>query len=416
MAYNIFNILKQLEQKIERGDYMAGYIMTIGEGEYIDEFNYLQCSKSQKVFLAKDKAMSECIKNGIYATALKVNSNAKTGTRADYLGMRKGDNIYFFYNRCIYGIGEIVDIDGVCSFYNPADAPLCDRIGDADTHPYICLFKAAPFYFRNGADMDDVLLSNPGAFRKLRFFHNRSFIHLDDKENAALKSYIIQKNEMSLQAFDKNKHYDASQEKSVYDSICRKFLADKKKYTLDAVEVFKEGCSGKKYPNKIKSEFFVEGLILDYVKNNNKLLGYWDFMSRQYVASPNKPAEYADNMDVFGYRYVKGYSKDGIISKYVVIEIKAQEITKDAVLQLMKYVDWVCKEFAHNDYSMIEAYLVGYDMEQDLLDDAELYTRNYIKSSRHNENRGIEVEAVEWKEVKYVSYVDILKEMEGKRI
>lgn len=42
----------------------------------------------------------------------------------------------------------------------------------------------------------------------------------------------------------------------------------------------------------VKSESFIEGTILDYVKTNNRLFGYYDFMSRQYVASPNKPAEY----------------------------------------------------------------------------------------------------------------------------
>lgn len=390
---------------------MAGYIMTIGAtGEY-EKFNTFDGSKAQLDMLKKNEAMTQCIKNGIYATMISEVSNAKIATRADYFGMRKGDNIYFFFNRCIYGIGEIIDIKDTCCFINSSDDILFD-FGNNSTHPFFCLFKSSPFFFKDGVDMDDVLMSRPEAFRKLRFFQKRSFIQLDDVENSALRSYIIQKHEDCLVTYDIKKHYDSSNQLNVYNKIKTKFLSAPSKYSLNAVETFKEGTKIKKHPNRIKSEYYVEGLILDYVKRDNKLLGRWDFMARQYVASPCKPAEYADNMDLFGYRYVKGYEREGIISKYVIIEIKAQEIDEDAILQLMKYVDWVCKEFAHNDYSMIEAYLVGYTLKERVLEYAEeLYTRNYIKSSKRNINRGIEVLTDKWKNIKYLSYVDILNDM-----
>lgn len=90
------------------------------------------------------------------------------------------------------------------------------------------------------------------------------------------------------------------------------------------------------------------------------------------------------------------------------MELKSKEVNKDTILQVMKYVDWICKEFAHNDYSMIEAYIIGYSMDDDLLEDNEdLYTRNFIKGSKHNANRGIDVETGIWKNVKFVNYVDI---------
>lgn len=57
---------------------------------------------------------------------------------------------------------------------------------------------------------------------------------------------------------------------------------------------------------------------------------------------------------------------------------------------------------------MIEAYIIGYSMDDDLLEDNEdLYTRNFIKGSKHNANRGIDVETGIWKNVKFVNYVDI---------
>lgn len=83
-------------------------------------------------------------------------------------------------------------------FKGDEDFSLYDDVAGVKTHPYLCLFKASPFFFKNGVDMDDALMSNPDAFRKLRFFHKRFFIQLDDIENASLKSYIIKNNEECL--------------------------------------------------------------------------------------------------------------------------------------------------------------------------------------------------------------------------
>lgn len=384
--------------------------MTLGASSEYDKFDDFDGSQKQKEFLLKEEALKCCVKDGVYSTLIKSNSCAKIATRADYIGMRPGDNIYFFFNRCIYGIGEILGIDNVCAFSNPKDNALYE-FNDNEVHPYLCLFKAAPHFFKDGVDMDDVLMSNPATFRKLRFFHQRSFIQLDDAENLALKTFIIQKHEQDLGDYDYHNHHDASNQENTYEQIKEKFQKEPSNYTLNAAEIFKQGAKTKSSPNKIKSETYVEGLILDYTKRANGLLGYWDFIARQYPASPAKPSEYVDYMDLFGYRYVKGYKQDRIISKYVIIEIKSDEINEDAVLQVMKYVDWVCREFAHNDYSMIEAYVVGYSLKPGALDDKTLYTRNYIKSSKHNANRGIDVETGCWQEVKYISYEDILNDM-----
>ena len=70
--------------------------------------------------------------------------------------------------------------------------------------------------------MDDVLNSNPSAFRKLRFFHQRSFIQLDDIENAALRSYIIQKHEQVLITNDKSAFIDTSSANTTHNEIKKK--------------------------------------------------------------------------------------------------------------------------------------------------------------------------------------------------
>ena len=97
---------------------MAGYIMSLGAIDDGTLASFQGCNKTKEILL-KEKALEKCIENGIYATFIKSTSgSAFLGTRADYLGMRPGENIYFFFNRCIYGIGEIIGIDNNAAFGN----------------------------------------------------------------------------------------------------------------------------------------------------------------------------------------------------------------------------------------------------------------------------------------------------------
>jgi hypothetical protein len=45
-----------------------------------------------------------------------------------------------------------------------------------------------------GIDMDDLLSSDPGAFRSLRVFEQRSFIKLDDEEDRAFRTTLLRRN------------------------------------------------------------------------------------------------------------------------------------------------------------------------------------------------------------------------------
>lgn len=92
--------------------------MTLGAIDEDGKFDSFEGSKKQKDNLKKEDALKQCVKDGIYATLIKRRSGGSfLGTRADYLGMRPGDNIYFFFNRCIYGVGEIVGIEDNCVFF-----------------------------------------------------------------------------------------------------------------------------------------------------------------------------------------------------------------------------------------------------------------------------------------------------------
>lgn len=62
--------------------------------------------------MAKEQALEACIRNGIYSAKTSGSGSAFIGTLADYLGMKAGDNIYFFSDRKIYGIGVLKNIAG----------------------------------------------------------------------------------------------------------------------------------------------------------------------------------------------------------------------------------------------------------------------------------------------------------------
>ena len=130
-------------------------------------------------------------------------------------------------------------------------------------------------------------------------------------------------------------------------------------------------------------------------KENDTPFGKWDYISHQVAASPFKPIEYMDKMDIFGYRYIEGFKT---ISKYLVIEIKKDTAKPDVIGQLMKYVDWISQEYAHGDYSMIEAYVVASDFPDDVI----------IEKNKHcirNFSRGYRpTQPCTWSDCKLISY------------
>lgn len=113
------------------------------------------------------------------------------------------------------------------------------------------------------------------------------------------------------------------------------------------------------------------------------------------MASPFKPVDYMDKMDIFGYRYIEGFDT---ISKYIIVEIKKDSAEPEVIDQVMKYVDWVTVEYAHGDYSMIEAFVVASEFSEDVLAEKEKDAiRGYVKGYRP-------AESCLWKNLKLVKY------------
>ncbi|MEH6944728.1 endonuclease NucS domain-containing protein [Bacillus sp. JJ722] len=258
----------------------------------------------------------------------------------------------------------------------------------------ICLFESYPSFFKEGIDMDDVLASNPISFKMLRAFWKRSFIKIDEEENKALKDIILKRNEEYI----KNKYGCYNSNLNLHQTI-RENVSEN--YHITSKNLLSV-CANN---NFIKHEMAIEAGIIDIITNNDKsIFGKWDYLSHQVIASPFKPIDYMDKMDVFGFRYIPGFDT---ISKYLLIEIKSKKADVDAINQLMKYVDWINQEYSFGDYSMIQAFLVAYDIPKNVIEHRNsVCKRNYLKGRRP-------AISAEWSYVKLIKYSfdDELKEL-----
>ena len=74
----------------------------------------------------------------------------------------------------------------------------------------------------------------------------------------------------------------------------------------------------------------------------------------------------------------------------------------------MKYVDWISREYAKGDYSMIEAYTIGYDKEANIEENCkDIIERNYIIEGRPVTN-------CKWRNLRVLSYCTLLQELKEK--
>ncbi|NLP52450.1 hypothetical protein HC179_17270 [Bacillus sp. RO1] len=233
--------------------------------------------------------------------------------------------------------------------------------------------------------MDDVLSSNPSSFRMLRAYWKTSFIKIDDEENKALKDIILKRNEEFI-----------NQQEGIFCSKIDTTSNIKQKvngsYSITSENLLSLCSHGK----VINHEMAIEAGIIDVISQGiPSPFGSWDYVSRQVVASPFKPIDYMDRMDVFGYKYINGFDT---ISKYLIIEIKKGPGTFDAIDQIMKYVDWVNQEYSYGDYSMVNAFLVCSGFSKEVIDyKYKVCKRNYIKGRRP-------AISDEWSNVRLIKY------------
>lgn len=360
------------------------------------------------------QSLIESINLGVYSTLISEPNNniwriQHEGTFADYCSMKEGDNVYFFFERKIYGIGKLININGSCKFLNYPNANFPDNQNYIDiqndllydngenslNNRFICTFEPFPFFFQNGIDMDETLSSAPEKFKILRAFWKLSFIKFSDTENQAFKDIILRRNIDTINHPDNDNTFESNY--LVNHNIIREKTNNNFDYQLN-IAPFLNTINNEN--GSLRHEMAIEASLIYQITNNSQnaitIFGSWDYITHQVIASPFKPIDYMDKMDVFGYKYIQ--NQKPTISDYLVVEIKKDEINSQDILQLMKYVDWVKNEYAYGDYSMIKAFMLGYSYTQDALDTfLENVERKFIKGVRPSIS-------TEWKNVKLVQY------------
>ncbi len=348
--------------------------------------------------LDSNASLAQCVTTGVYSTKLNISEagswNApQEGTFADYCSMRAGDNVYFFIARKIYGIGTLLNVGPDCKYLNFPQAADPTPVSYDDVRPhllydfgiespsqrFICFFRPDPNFFKKGIDMDEVLLSNPESFKILRVFWKLSFIKFGDEENQAFRDVLLQRNFTAVENPSADNVYDP-QHQNIHQQVLAKNPGGL--YRLNAAPMLSSVAND---DSSIRHEMALEaGLIYQITIRDPEtvaLFGDWDYLSHQVPASPFKPIDYMDKMDIFGYRYIPNHPPT--VAAFLVVELKKGIITKDDLLQLMKYVDWVKNEYAMGDYSLIQAFMVGFEYTDECLASlSDSVERNFIHGFR----------------------------------
>ena len=322
---------------------MAGYIFNIGESGNVKEI----------------------LKKGYYSTCMKsISPNPFEGTFADYMSMSEGDNVYFFQKRKLYGIGKMVKVGQDCKYNNYIGASclkeykysdiqnslLVDFGVDSDKYRWICFFTEGPAFISEGLDMDEILQYKPNSFKALRTNWKRTFIKIDDEENKALKELFY------LRVYDENTNYKSELD---YNTICHNITSEHILNHKDIINYTKRGM-------KLIHEMAVEAATIAKIKLvEDSIFGKWDFITHQVCASPFKPIDYMDKMDIFAYKFTE-IDNEKVISKYMVIELKKDDADIDTIAQVTNYVDWICNNYTYGDYSLIEAYILAADFKNEM--------------------------------------------------
>ena len=361
---------------------MAGYVCAIGSA-----LNPLDVIK-------------ECAKKGIYSTFINsLASGPFEGTLADYTSMNPDDNIYFFHQRKIYGIGKITNVGIDCKYCNFPESSkleeyaytkikenlLVDYGENSPKHRWLCTFKADPYFFKDGIDMDEVLKYKPNTFKMLRAFWKLSFIKIGDEENESLKELFLLRHQE--QPGESNVFQESSETHNAISNC-----ADLQSHIINPYDLIKTLNTN----GVIEHEKALEAAVIyDLCHDRIDLLSHWDYVSHQVIASPFKPVDYMDKIDVFGIRYLPNTK---IPCKFLVAELKKENADCETIDQVLKYVDWVCCDYAYGNYNAIEACIIASTYDEVVSDYYNDYVRRFFTVGSHPAKN------MEWNGLKLLRY------------
>lgn len=370
----------------------------------------------------REDALAECLTKGVYHTRglepldsgkWKGNHIALLG---DFLSMNRGDHVYFLCGRNIYGIGTLTDIAEVdCKLGNfphaceptipdyleVRDRLLFDHGPDAVSgNRWLCTFEPSPRFFKQGVDMDVALATRPESMRRLTSNQDRTFIKLDDEEDGVLAHLVLRQNrEYFDNPSDDSLYFDSDYEKVHAGVAAMLKNGDYRLHVGHMLPAHREG-------RRIAPEMALEVALMDGLLRRESgavsVFGEFDFIAHQVPASPPKKFKWMDKMDIFGYRYAPASLVSGIVPpvvEYAVIEVKPGVARPEDVSQVMSYVDWVSREWAGNNPSLVKAYLLAASFPEEVQEAANEYGKRFFVEGRRDEAR-----TRVWSELSLVSY------------
>ena len=367
---------------------MAGFFIVLGD---------IKDDNGRIITPAKD-VLTELCHWGMYSTNLPVRegtqkwSKPKVSTFTDYFSMRENDFVFFFSDRKIYGAGRLVNVGDDCKYWSfeganrpqtySAEQIAASRLTESITpgNRCICFFEPVE-YFSHAIDMDEALTAFPDSFKSLRTIQGRTFIKLGDEEAMALFAVLHRRNVACANdtVIDWNPPIF---ERNIHTEVCEKVTNSPGIYKF-SIESLLEN-----YPrwegSGIKEEMAIEAAVVNALSSGLEPFDRMSYVTHQVSASPAKPVEYMEWMDIFGYSISDDLSGGNIpiqfgINKYYVMEIKREFLhlqpprrgretksiqkTKAIANQLMKYVDWIAKNYASGNYPMVKGVLIanGFD-------------------------------------------------------
>lgn len=314
---------------------------------------------------------------------------------ADYLALQEGDLVFFFENRAIYGVGRIVQLrdslrSTLCNYpyswdlsEEVEDTFLWDNEPDSElaNHPFVVFFEPDPAWYLQGIDMDEALTADTHAYvHALPFFWRTSFIRLDDFEAAHLAGLIRR----------------ANRDVACYPDLHGPVHARAQRLLTQAPASFDIDIDGlvRQYADRgvLRHEDLLEAWLVDAFSNRWELVAPIierpeppTFVGRQVVASPYKPPQYVDKIDLLAYEIERPTpgSSVPIAHSYHILELKKDRAAPEDITQALKYVDWVAHKRQGGDYADISAFVVSAGFPDEVRDFASSEgQRDYVRPRR----------------------------------
>ncbi len=300
-------------------------------------------------------------------------------TFADYLCISPGDKVFFFQDRLLYGIGEVVERPGAPTRrgallnYTNADLSSPPTEPSEENALYtgpewrrvrvVVPFAPSPTLWEEGIDMDEVLAS-PGADDcwGLRFWEGFNFRLLGELETRVLLGIFLRR-------FDQNRKglQGVRDHAAIRSTLKAKFVDFPSPRHIVAAnpELYLEG-------SMFRIEECLHAVMAEHLQDNE---ASWfpplhdpekGSVFHEFPASPPKPPQWADEIDLMVTRLRPGVA-EAPPTHYSIFEMKRDSVSlrrpesADAQLsQVMRYVDFVARHHAGNNYDAVSAFYVAH--------------------------------------------------------